>query len=88
MVHPADYFWGHVAGRATGLFGIALLSLARHPEVGDPEVPVLLEDEVFGLEVAVDDPLGVDELEAEDDAAGDEFCVRGEVLVCSSLKNS
>ena len=88
MVHPAYYFRSHVAGSSTCLFGVALLLLPGHSEIGNSEVAVLLEDQVLGFEVAVDGPFGVDVLEAEDDAAGHEFWVRGGVLACYSVKNS
>ena len=36
----------------------------------------------------MDGSFGVDVLETEDDAAGDEFWVRGGILACYSVKNS
>jgi hypothetical protein len=88
VVHPADDLRCHIARSPTGFFRVALLPLAGHSEVSDAQVPVLLEDQVFRLEVAVDDALGVDELQAQNDGCGNELCMGEGVLVCSSLKNS
>ena len=48
------------------------------PEVAHLDVPVAVEDQVLRLEVAVDDRLGVHQLEGEDDRRGVEL---GRLLV-------
>lgn len=71
MVHLADDLRGHVAGCPTGVLSVIGLGFSRDTEVCDSDVAALVEDEVFGFEVAVYDPAGVHILEAEDDT-GDE----------------
>ena len=55
MVHPADDFGCHVAWSSTGFFRVAVLVKTGHPEVSDTQVSIVLEDEVLGLQIAVDD---------------------------------
>jgi hypothetical protein len=57
------------AAQRVGLEGHPL----REAEVGDLEVAGLVQEEVLGLEVAVDEVLGVQELEDEDDVGGVEL---------------
>jgi hypothetical protein len=63
----------HVAGSSGSFFGVVRADLSRDAEIGDSQVPVLLEDEVLRLDVAVDDAVLVNELEAEDDARAEEL---------------
>ena len=73
MVHPADHLRRHVPRSPAGLLRVALLPLPSHPKVSDPQVAVLLKDQILRLQVTMDDPLGVKILQAEDDTSGDKL---------------
>lgn len=62
----------HVAGRAAGVLCVLRIPDARDAEVREPEVAVAVEDEVLGLDVAVDDALVVHVLQAEQQAGQEE----------------
>ena len=54
----------------------AFLQLLRQPEVYDPEIIIVLdvsEHDVEGLEVEVEDPLAVDELDASHDLSDEDL---------------
>ena len=88
VIHPANDLRSHIARRSTGLLGVVLLLPAGHPEISDPEIPALLEDQILRLEVAMDDAPGVGVLQPKDNATRDELCIIIRLLVCSSLKAS
>ena len=66
-------FGRHVAGRAAGVFAVAVAEVARDAEVGDVQVAVGAEDEVLGFDVSVEDLHVVDVLEALEDAGDEEL---------------
>lgn len=72
MVHFADDLGGHVSGCPAGVLGVVGLDFSRDTEVCDSDIAALVEDKVFGFEVAVYDPAGVHILEAEDDTGDEE----------------
>lgn len=55
MVLSEQHFRGHVAGRPAGFMSIFCLPVPGDAEVSDPGVSVLIEDDIFRLDVAVDD---------------------------------
>ena len=55
MVLSEQHLRGHVAGRPAGLVRIFCLPVPGDAEVSDPGVSVLVEDDIFRLDVAVDD---------------------------------
>lgn len=68
----ADDFGCHVTeGSDAGLHEATLVELSAEAEVGDLDVDVLVEENVLQLQVAVDDALGVEVRDAEDELAKD-----------------
>ena len=72
----ADLFGGHVVGRAerrgeAGPGEAALRFVERDPEIEDLHFPVGGEEDVLGLDVAVNDPFGVQITERLRDLTGD-----------------
>ncbi len=61
----ATHFWGLVGRGSLGLKQQALLALdnilTARPKVADLEPPVLPDQDIVGLEVAVDDVIGLKE---------------------------
>ena len=56
VVQFGDYFGGHVGGRAAeGVDGLVLLAAETEAEVDEFELPVAVDEDVFGLDVAVGD---------------------------------
>jgi hypothetical protein len=55
MVHLADDLRSHVPGRSTCILSVIWFYLPRYAQIGHPHVPLLVKDQVLGLEVAVDD---------------------------------
>lgn len=66
--------------------GIFRLPVACDAEVSDACVAVAVEDDVFGLDVAVDDVALVEVVESFHEAADEETCMGGTVRICSSEK--
>mmetsp|Transcript_26704 Transcript_26704/g.87562 ORF Transcript_26704/g.87562 Transcript_26704/m.87562 type:complete len:430 (-) Transcript_26704:798-2087(-) len=64
-----DHLWRHVFGRSADGEGV-LADLLGQAKVHHFDVPFLVDDEVLGLEVAVDDVARVEVLEGDDDARG------------------
>ena len=63
-----DDFRSQIFGRAAETVQfVAFDVLLREPEVGDLDVPIGVEEKVFGLEVAVDDAFAVQIVEAHRD---------------------
>ncbi len=58
----------HVAGGSAGVLSVVGVPDSSDPEVGEVEVALNVEDEVFGLNVTVDHPVVVDVLKGGDDA--------------------
>ena len=86
VVLAAHDLWRHVAGGATGVFLVFGVPDAGDAEVGDEEVALAVEDEVLGFDVAVDDAVVVDVLEALDDAGGEELGLGfGEAAVLAAV---
>ena len=73
MVHPANDLRSHIARRPTGLLRVAFLLLPRHSKVSDPQVPIFLEHQILRLQISMDNPFRVYELESIDDAPNDEL---------------
>lgn len=78
-----DDFGGEVFGRAAETVQLVSLDvLLRQTEVGDLDVAVGVQKEVFGLEVAVDDALAVQIVQTHRDFGGVEAsAVFGEAAV-------
>lgn len=72
MVIFADDFRGHVSWGPTGIFCVVRLHLPGDAQIGYPQIPPIIEHKVFRLEVAVDDPAGVEVLESSDNAGEEE----------------
>lgn len=72
MVLPLHHFRRHVPGRAAGFLGVVGGEELGDAEVGDVEEAFEVEDEVLGFDVPVDDFVGVDVLEGEEDAGDEE----------------
>lgn len=68
MILFTHHFWRHVTWSAACFFGIVLGPYSSDPKVGDLQVPVLVEDEIFWLYVAVDYQLVVNKTESLDNA--------------------
>ena len=70
-MHVCTHLWGHVLDGATeGLCeGPAVLEDLAEAEVDEFDVSVLVEHDVLGLEVSVDDVHGVEVLEGAHDLA-------------------
>ena len=80
-VPPRRHILGEVLLRV--LFGdiVAKVGAARHPEVGDAQIAVLVDEDVARLEVAVEHVRRVHRLEAAEDLVGEALdVVVGEVL--------
>ena len=69
MISFADNFRSHVAGCSTGIFGVIWLDLSWDAEVSNSEVSLIIEDQVFRLEVAVNGASAVHVLQGENDAS-------------------
>lgn len=65
MICSAYDFRCHVAGRAACVLEVSLGHVAGYPEICDLWVSFVIEDQVLGFEVAMDNALGVQILEAE-----------------------
>lgn len=68
MVHSADDLWGHVAWRPAGFLWVVVFHPPGHAEVSHPQIPIFFEDQVLRFEVSVDDALGVDILQRQNNA--------------------
>lgn len=67
-----DDFGGHVAeGSDAGVHEATFFKLSAEPEVGNLDVDVLVEQDVFQLEVSVDDAFAVEVGDAEDELGKD-----------------
>lgn len=75
VVLSAHHFWRHVPGRSACLVRVRRLPNASYAKVSNAEVAHTIEHQVFWLDVPVNDPLGVDVLEAHEDADDDVFSI-------------
>lgn len=64
-------FRGHVARSPTGFAGVVWGQDSGDSEVGQSEVAFIVKDEIFRLDVPVDNELGVDGLECVDEASNE-----------------
>ena len=64
---------GHIAWGSRGVFHVVDFSLFADSKVGQSEISLLLEDDVFGLDVSVDEALSVDVLEGLYETGREEF---------------
>lgn len=73
MVHFADDFGSHVAGSATGVLRVVWFDFSGYPQVSDPEVATIINNQILWFEITVNDLLAVQILEGEDDAGHEKF---------------
>ena len=66
MILFAHHFWRHITWSAARFFRIILGPYSCDTKVGDLQIPVLVEDEIFRLYVAVDYQLVMDKTESLD----------------------
>ncbi len=96
VVLTAHNFGCHVARRPRGVLGVVGSPLAGDPKVRNADVPcggvkeililtIFFEDEVLWLNIAVDDILVVDVLEARNHTGDEEACVGSEQGVLTGL---
>ena len=60
MILPAHDFRSHIPRRPTGLFRIIRVPYPCDPEVCDPQVSLMIKDQVLWLNIPVDDALIMD----------------------------
>ena len=54
MILFAHYFWRHITWSAARFFRVILRPYSRDTEIGDLQIPILVEHEIFRFYVAVD----------------------------------
>lgn len=74
MVGLGDDLRGHIAWRPASICGIVWFALSRNAQVGDSEVSLLIEHEVFRFEIPVNDPVGMHILKTDYNASDEKFC--------------
>lgn len=82
-IFEIDHFRSHIARSSTANEHIVLIGLLGEAEVGDDtvEVSLLPQQDVFWLEIAVHDVVGVHDFEPLEDALHDHFDLLGGELV-------
>lgn len=73
MVLPAHDLGSHITRRARSLLRVVWTPLPRDSKVCNPQIAVLLEDEVLRLDVSVYYVIAMDELKSQYDASRKEF---------------
>jgi len=73
VILPEENLGSHVSWCTAGLMRIFCLPVPGDAEIGDAGVALLVEDDILGLYVAVDDVSLVEVVEALDQAANQEF---------------
>jgi hypothetical protein len=86
VVLAEEHLGSHVPRSAAGLLRIFWLPKAGDAEVGDAGVSPLVQDDVFGLDVPVDDVPAVQAGEPLHEAAHEELYLNRRVLIWGSLK--
>jgi hypothetical protein len=55
MIHLANNFRRHVSGGSAGIFGIVGLELPRNSKIRDPNVALVIKNQILRFEIAVHD---------------------------------
>ena len=69
----AHNFRGHVAGCSGRVLAVVGVPDARDSQISDPEVTHLVEDQIFGFNIAVKDTVSMQEFETEDHTGDEKF---------------
>ena len=73
VILAAHNLWSHVAGRARGVLRVLGVPQACNTQICDPQVAVLVKDQVLGLDITVQDGILVKIFEAEEHASNEEL---------------
>lgn len=73
MVLSVDDFRSHVARRPTRILVVIDLHVSGYPKIRYPEVPLIIKDQVFWLDIPMYDPIRVQILQGHNNATGEEL---------------
>jgi hypothetical protein len=76
----------HIPGRATGILIVIRLRLPGHPQVRNPQIPLIIDDQILRLDVPMDDAIRMQVLQPDHNTASEELHdVLLEVLVLAQV---
>lgn len=73
MILTTHDLWRHISRCSACICVIVGLDCAGDTQVGDPEIPLIVENQVFWFDIAVNDVVKVEKLETDKDASNEEL---------------
>eukprot|EP00344_Euplotes_crassus_P010586 CAMPEP_0196996562 /NCGR_PEP_ID=MMETSP1380-20130617/2414_1 /TAXON_ID=5936 /ORGANISM="Euplotes crassus, Strain CT5" /LENGTH=121 /DNA_ID=CAMNT_0042412575 /DNA_START=933 /DNA_END=1298 /DNA_ORIENTATION=+ len=73
MVLAAHYFWSHITWSAASIFLIFGVPNSCYSKVSYPQISIVIKDDIFRLDVSVDNAVLVAVLKPKDDIGSEEL---------------